>query len=99
MPVRAIIILFDVWHTNVLLAEICDKIPAEIRILFLTSAGFHYFSRFSLTVLKSTSHIRVFFLRFCVTVRIYADINYKIKISNKEYTRFSLTFTRKSVIL
>ena len=41
MPVRAIIILFDVWHTNVLLAEICDKIPAEIRILFLTSAGFH----------------------------------------------------------
>ena len=25
MPVRAIIILFDVWHTNVLLAPICDK--------------------------------------------------------------------------
>ena len=41
MPVRAIIILFDVWHTNVLLAaEICDKIPAEIRILFLTQPVF-----------------------------------------------------------
>ena len=42
MPVRAIIILFDVWHTDILIvAKICGKIPAEIRILFLTSAGFH----------------------------------------------------------
>ena len=50
MPVRAIIILFDVWRTDILLAEICDKIPAEIRILFLTSAGV------SLFVLQSTAH-------------------------------------------
>ena len=32
---------FDVWYTNVLLAEVCDKIPAEIRFFFLISAGFH----------------------------------------------------------
>ena len=41
MPVRAIIILFDVWRTDILLAaEICGKIPAEIRILFLTQPVF-----------------------------------------------------------
>ncbi len=32
--------IFDVWLTNVLLAPFCDKKPAEIRIIFLTSAGF-----------------------------------------------------------
>jgi len=35
---------FDVWHTNVLLAEVCDKKPAKIRILLLSSAGFYLLS-------------------------------------------------------
>ena len=45
MPVRAIIILFDVWHTNVLIAEVCNKKPVGIRI------SFPYLSRFLFTVL------------------------------------------------
>ncbi len=44
MPVRAIIILFDVWHTNVMLAEVCDKKPTGIRI------NYPYLSRVLFTV-------------------------------------------------
>ena len=43
MPVRAIIILFDVWHTNVLLAPICDKNRLKAGMI-LASAGFYKLS-------------------------------------------------------
>lgn len=44
LPDRATSFILGVWHTNVLLAGVCDKKPAEIRILLLTSASFYKLS-------------------------------------------------------